>query len=285
MSTVQRHATTGRTGLIIMADESNSTAQRINTVGSMASVLGPTPTVCSAITYGVNSTLQEACLIAARNDGSIRDLADIAVFGYGNVISSLLRGPLSGQDFVTLPQLAESPKRTETHHQGENEYDVPIWVDTTANGGTPMCRAFRHAATLAQTWTVTNQNGRGLYVLNLTDGEATDGTRDDLLEATRRITKITVGGTPATVFNVNIAAGQSDPIVFPHKRDLLDGEDARTMFDISSILPDGMRDEAARMGLPTHDQSRAMVYNADARILLSAIRIGTMPANLAGEVR
>jgi Mg-chelatase subunit ChlD len=51
----------------------------------------------------------------------------------------------------------------------------PIWFDPVANGGTPMCAALGRATTILQGWLAQHPDCFPPIVINITDGEATDG--------------------------------------------------------------------------------------------------------------
>src|SRR2546422_4517976 len=61
----------------------------------------------------------------------------------------------------------------------------PVWFDPYWKGGTPMCAALKEATEITQTWCQEHPNGFPPIVINITDGEATDG---DLVAEARKLT-------------------------------------------------------------------------------------------------
>jgi len=57
----------------------------------------------------------------------------------------------------------------------EQKIRFPIWFDPVANGGTPMCQALMRAQDILRTWFAQHPGCFPPIVINITDGEATDG--------------------------------------------------------------------------------------------------------------
>lgn len=68
----------------------------------------------------------------------------------------------------------------------ETKVAMPIWFDPIANNGTPMAQAFQFALTLAQNWVAEHPASFPPIVINITDGESTDGDPTPIAEKTRR---------------------------------------------------------------------------------------------------
>jgi hypothetical protein len=80
--------------------------------------------------------------------------------------------------------------------------------------------------------------------------------------------------------NCHISSQNLTPIVFPDVDNDLPDEFARTLFQISSVLPPGMRQSAANENIPISDTARGFAFNADLVELIRFLDIGTRASNL-----
>src|SRR5256885_15696862 len=91
-------------------------------------------------------------------------------------------------DFLTLSSLRieERVKKSDDGAGGVMDQTVkfPVWFDPYSKGGTPMCAALKEATKITQTWCQEHPNGFPPIVINITDGEATDG---DLVAEARKL--------------------------------------------------------------------------------------------------
>ncbi|MBS2964944.1 hypothetical protein KGA66_17945, partial [Actinocrinis puniceicyclus] len=114
-------------------------------------------------------------------------------------------------------------------------------------------------------------------VLNLTDGESTDG---DPSEAAARLRSLATADGPVLVFNLHVSAGQAAPIVFPANEANLPDDFARLLFGMSSTLPPHMHAYAATQGIAVSEGSRGFVFNADITSVVQFLDIGTRATDL-----
>ncbi|MBS2966979.1 hypothetical protein KGA66_28355, partial [Actinocrinis puniceicyclus] len=114
-------------------------------------------------------------------------------------------------------------------------------------------------------------------VLNLTDGESTDG---DPSEAAARLRSLATADGPVLLFNLHVSNGSATPVVFPDRDDSLPDAFARLLFGMSSVLPPHMKSYAAGEGLPVSDASRGFVFNADIASVVQFLDIGTRATDL-----
>ncbi|MCQ0017461.1 hypothetical protein [Actinomadura madurae] len=151
---------------------------------------------------------------------------------------------------------------------------MPIWVDAAAEGLTPMTRALEQTHDLLKAWVDENPRSYPPIVLNMTDGEATDG---DPARAGERIRSLTTHDGGALLFNLHISSKELDPVRFP----AADGglpKSGRRLFGMSSRLPERMRLYAdAELGLEVSQGSRGFVYNADIASIIHFLDVGTRP--------
>ncbi|NBC18312.1 MAG: VWA domain-containing protein, partial [Bacteroidetes bacterium] len=134
----------------------------------------------------VNKLLQNLILRCAKEDG-VRDYFYVGVLGYGERVQPLIQ-PAGDHEhvpnLVPISHLAERPLRLEERMRTvpdgdggttEKRVKVPVWFDPHAKNGTPMCQALDQAAQIVRDWIDTRPHGFPPIVLNVTDGEATDG--------------------------------------------------------------------------------------------------------------
>src|SRR2546428_13971711 len=85
----------------------------------------------------------------------------------------------------------------------------PLWFDPYWKGGTPMCAALKEATKITETWCQEHPNGFPPIVINITDGEATDG---DLVAEARKLAAVSGEGGLGVLFKIHPSstAGTSD---------------------------------------------------------------------------
>jgi hypothetical protein len=197
--------------------------------------------------------------------------------GYGNVpgdVTSAFRGPLAGRTIVDLPEAAFNPARMD-----ERTY-APVWVEPVASGYTPLCAALKAARTLAQSWIEMHQDSFPPIVLNITDGESTDGEPDADAQALRALSSA-YGNL--LLFNCHLSKSKAAPVSFPtHIDEAPSDAFARRLFNMSSPFPTVMAKLAVMEGLPLRPGARGFVFNADATELVRFLILGTRPTNQSG---
>src|SRR5437588_3876040 len=136
----------------------------------------------------INRLLQNLIIKCAKSEG-VRDYYHVGVIGYGGDNTSDRIGPafggtLGGRELVPIGEIANSParidERTKKVDDGagglvDQKIKFPIWFEPVANGGTPMCQAFTRAHSILQAWIGQHAASFPPIVINITDGEATDG--------------------------------------------------------------------------------------------------------------
>ncbi|MEU5694460.1 vWA domain-containing protein [Actinosynnema sp. NPDC020468] len=233
----------------------------------------------------INRLLTELSVKCAKEEG-VRDYFHVAVIGYGHAVGSAYTGALSGRDLVPLSEVADKPARVEERLKKvpdgagglvETTTSFPVWVDPVSNGATPMCRALAYADSLVSQWLVEHPAGFPPIVLNLTDGESTDG--DPASAASAIATQVSTDGA-ALLFNLHVSAAGASPTTFPDSDAALPDAYSRTLFDMSSPLPPHMRSYALQQGFKVGDATRGFVYNADIASVVQFLDIGTRATDL-----
>lgn len=285
MSYLARITQTCPTAVVLLVDQSGSMAEP-------ARWNGQTVTKAEAVATAINTLLSE--LIArSRRDGGYQPYYDIAVLGYsGSEVRSVL--PTIGSDWFLTPEvLADNPvdvrevRRLRTLPDGRQVATVmreKVWVRPESDWNTPMVAAFGAAHKLLKAWCA-KYKGQPCYpptVINITDGEATDGTPKQLAAAADKLRSLSTADGNVLLLNVHISDSERHPVLFPASADDLPKDRyARLLFDISSPMPVLYRDEIALMtGRPAAEGARGMGYNANMTDLVRMMNIGTATSNL-----
>ncbi|TCO44687.1 vWA domain-containing protein [Actinocrispum wychmicini] len=239
----------------------------------------------NAVADAVNRLLTELTVKCAKEEG-VRDYFYVGVIGYGDAVGSVFGGDLTGRDLVPLSEVADKPARVESRPKKvpdgagglvETTTRFPVWMDPVASGGTPMCTALGYAELLVSKWISDHPSCFPPIVLNLTDGESTDG--DPTGPASGIRSQASADGA-ALLFNLHVSAAGPAPITFPNSPGALPDTYSRTLFKMSSPLPPHMRTYAAQQGFAVSDTTRGFVYNADIAAVVQFLDIGTRATDL-----
>lgn len=233
----------------------------------------------------LNRLLRELTIKCAKESG-VRDYFHVGVIGYGARVGSAYGGMLSGRDLVPLSEVANNPARVEERAKKvpdgagglvEQQTKFPIWVEPTGNNGTPMRQAIELATRLVDGFITMHRDCFPPVILNLTDGESTDG---DPSAAAAALRDCSSADGNALLFNLHVSSAGGAPITFPDRADLLADAYARQLFAMSSHLPPYMRNYATQQGMAVSDGSRGFVYNADMTSVVQFLDIGTRATDL-----
>lgn len=285
MSYLARITQTCPTAVVLLVDQSGSMAEPARWNGQKVAK-------AQAVASAINTLLSE--LIArSRRDGGYQPYYDIAVLGYsGSEVRSVL--PTVGNEWFLTPELlADNPvdvrdvRRVRTLPDGRQVTTVmreKVWVRPESDWNTPMVAAFGAAHKLLKAWCA-KYKGQPCYpptVINITDGEATDGTPKQLAAAAQKLRSLSTADGNVLLLNVHISDSERQPVVFPASADdLPEDRYARLLFDISSPMPALYRDEIAlMMGRAAAKGVRGMGYNANMTDLVRMMNIGTATSNL-----
>ncbi|MFH8561141.1 vWA domain-containing protein [Streptomyces sp. NPDC017988] len=254
---------------------------------SMSSAIGgdiPQPKA-EVVADAINRLLYELTVKCAKETG-VRDYFHVAVIGYGQSVGSSFSGKLADRDLVPLSLIADNPARVDQRIKKvpdgagglvDTAASFPIWLEPVADGGTPMNRALQYAENLVASWVDNHPGGFPPIVLNLTDGQSTDG--DPAASAHAICTHTTADGA-ALLFNLHVSATGGQPVAFPQSDAALPDSYSRLLFAMSSQLPGHMRSYATTLGHRVSDETRGFVYNADISAVVQFLDIGTRSTDL-----
>jgi hypothetical protein len=234
----------------------------------------------------VNRLLQNLVIKCAKSEG-IRDYYYVGVIGYGeHGVEPAFSGPLSGKRLAKISEIGNSPSRVEERTKKvddgagglvEQKIKFPVWVEPISKGGTPMCQALAQAKSIVSDFLTTHPNCFPPIVINITDGEATDGDPEPVAEDLKRMSS-TDGHV--LLFNLHISSAQDQPVEFPDSDIGLPDDYAKLLFRMSSNLPDHMWMMVQQEGFIVSENPRGFVFNADLVSVIRFLEIGTRPSNL-----
>jgi hypothetical protein len=229
--------------------------------------------------------LQNLVLTCAKSEG-IRDYYLVSVLRYGSSVGPGLGGPLSGQTLVAISQVADNPirldERTQKTEDGtgglvDETVKIPVWFEPVAKGGTPMTEALREAGKILDTFVNDHPQSFPPIVVNITDGESTDG---DPTEAAASIRKHATADGNALLCNLHLSSSNAAPVSFPSDDAVMPDQYGKLLFEMSSPLPAPMRSAAQSEGFAISEGARGLVFNADMVKVVQFLEIGTRPSNL-----
>lgn len=242
------------------------------------------------LAMAVNRVLSSAVLQCSKGDDRVYDYFEVGVLGYGMDTGPVLHGTDSSRPIIPVSEVAENPRRVDEVPRKvpdgagglvEMTLSMPVWVDPSTNGKTPMVQALRRAEEIVGDWCAAHPTSFPPIVLNLTDGMSTDGDPTQAGESLRRI-ETQDGAT--LLFNAHLSAAQGQEVAFPATDTRLPNEHAATLFHVSSTLPTSMAEAASQTGYPVEPRSRGFLYNAQPAAVIEFLDIGTRAATPSGLV-
>lgn len=272
-----------RQTIVFVIDQSGSMSEDV--------MWGNNPTTkADAVCDVVNGALGEL-LARCNNYGEFKSYFNIAVLGYGGFGIKSLLGE-GRQNFFTPSELAynwnrivecvnirQLPDGTECTTKSNKK----VWIEPCADGRTPLVGALNYvfdilAAGLAQDC---NKDCFPPLVINITDGEATDGTEEQFFEAARKVKGLSTNDGNVLLMNVHISNCDCDSIVFPSstERCPLESKFAKLLFDTSSVMPEFF-DSEIEMISSSAKPYKAFAYNASISDLVRMVNIGSSSTSL-----
>jgi hypothetical protein len=263
------------TALVFLLDQSSS---MLEAFGGQ-----PDKTKAAGVADALNRLLQNLVLKCAKADG-VRDFFQVAMFSYGGRVSSAFGGTLAGKDLVPISELAHHPLRVEVRTRKvddgagglvEEKFKFPVWFEAHPAGRTPMCEALRKAKECMQSFLASHPNCYPPLVVNITDGQPSDG---DPRDAAQELRNLTSSDGNVLLFNAHLSDKQNRPIEFPQDETGFPDNFARLLFRMSSELPPKLIEAAQASRYVVGPKSRGFVFNADLVAVIRFLDIGTRVA-------
>jgi len=274
----------------------------IDQSGSMGEVWSGGGSKSVGVAESINNLLESLVLASIRNRGDVYPYFEVAVLGYGGGGKSSVRTllPNSTVDNPILPidKIHTFAKTEQSTRNGLIE-ERKVWVQPHHNGATPMCEAIMTATKVLTPWVQQHAHCFPPIVMNITDGVSTDGAPQI---PARDLLNLKTDDGSVLFFNINISgfdepptaggaptppspkktqtgpAGAAKRLVYPSDSVKLPNEAARSLFEMSSVLPDALRRNALGRELSLEPGARGFIYNATSKDLTTFLEIGTPPA-------
>ncbi len=234
----------------------------------------------------LNKLIHNLCIRCAKSD-SIYDYFHVGVLGYSEEsCKPALGGELSGRSLVPIGELASKPLRIEERIKKSDDgaggvmdqtVKFPVWFDPYWKGGTPMCAALKEATRIVETWCQEHPKGFPPIIINITDGEATDG---DLVAEARKLTAVGSDDGSVLLLNIHLSSTAGPSVELPTNANKLPDQHAKQLFEASSTLTPFMVARAKELGMPAAENSRGFIFNAQPLHVIHFLDIGTRPANV-----
>jgi hypothetical protein len=243
------------------------------------------------LVLAINGWLQNA-VIRATGGAGVKDWMDIGVIGYRTdqqanpIVGTALNGALKGRELVSVVDIGEHPSRLADEMQTVPDeatgdlmqvpVQVPVWVEPVAEGGTPMCHTLYMAHGILEKWIAEHKTSFPPIVIHITDGESQDG---DPIPYAESVKSLATDDGNVLLFNCHLSMTPADSFLFPHSDEILPDKEARTLFQMSSVLPEPIMQRAVAEHFPVQPGARGMVFNADLVCLLKFLDMGTRVAS------
>ncbi len=209
----------------------------------------------------------------------------ISVIGYNHNVKEVCSGFLSELD--ANPIRIEKLKKKQLDGAGgliEVEYSMPIWLEPiTQDGATNMKGAFEMAKQLAERWMQDKPKNPAPVIINISDGiPYYDGKNPrecmaETIQVAQSIMSLSCEDGNVLIFNAHIDNKGKMRVVFPNSKEEVRqaGEGAEFLFDITSEIPEGYKDAAAKNELSVKENSRGCIFAADGIDLINLINFGS----------
>lgn len=269
-----------RGAILIAIDCSLSMSERINFNNLNISKAEAVALICNYI-------LDELLALATRGR-EVRNYYDIAVLGYhDDVVESMLPTPNDG--FVAIDTLATYCPPPKNISFDQFHYNRPVggatftlhpWITPQISGTTPMYKALLRIEELVEEWCQRpeNQNSFPPIVLNITDGEYSDGTTEDMLTVADNIKSLSTAGGKTLLLNIQLSTHDSKGgFAFPEEHGFYSICPYRRMlFHMSSTLPQNMEPLVKELINPlSYGPYRCVAFNASINELFMILNIGS----------
>jgi len=223
----------------------------------------------------INRQLNELINRCTKSEG-IRDYFEIGIIGYGGARGqafSLLKDSTLVPISELESRILKMENRTQVIEDQEVEYELPIWFEPIAASDTPMVKGLQLAEEWAKDWAAEHPESFPPIIINISDGEATDGNPMDVAG---NIFSISTSAGDAMIWTCHLSSNKIEPVSFPNDSSSLpEDRYAQTMFQMSSTLPDNMVAIAREEYTDVEDGAKGYVFNAQLEDLIKLLDIGT----------
>lgn len=261
--------------ILFVVDQSGSMNDKMPKTGN---------TKASQVATVINKMFSELITKATKQDG-VRHYYDVGVIGYGGKgVYNALQGSFADTILNPIEQIAANPLRVEQRFNQivtatgdivEVPESFPVWFDPVADGGTPMSGALKLVAETIAPWCDAHPASFPPVIIHITDGEYNDGDPTNIAEA---IKTFSTNDGNVLLCNLHISSDTSSPISFPNDESLLPNRFAKTLFEMSSVIPESMYQTVSEIldkGISLTSQTRFFTFNGNEVDIVRFLRVGT----------
>ncbi len=271
--------------IVLMLDHSESMSE------SMTDNRGNEHEKAKTLALNVNRFLEEIILTCQKAD-LIRDYFEILILSYGkldedeeSVVTVAWEGELKTKNWVSVNELRNSSLRKEIIEVPNPKQFGPrilkeeqnIWIESYAEGLTPMKQAFELCNEYLSEWVMEHPNSFPPLIFNITDGEATDiADYNELISSAEKIKANCTNDGNALLFNFLLSANSEQVREFPlfSERDLFESNEyEKALFDASSTIPKNLT-KLLPVKREANEEVKALVLGNLEKIL-NFLNIGT----------
>ncbi len=271
------------TALVFLIDQSGSMNE-----GEL-DIEGVSMNKASATARIINKTLSELINRSTTREIELANYVYVSIIGYGlnGKVDFAWSGKLKGKQWVGIVELNEAAEYVKIvkEKKGPNgtkklvEYQAKSWIQPIADARTPMLAAMTMATKLVDEWIKNgHQNSYPPVVINITDGEATDATNNELIEAAKNIKQLRTNDGHVLFLNCHLSDVEGKAVIFPDDIGQLPNNSyAKTLYEMSSVMPDVYNDiiQGQLAVAATKSSMRGMSFNTDGSRLIKFLNIGS----------
>lgn len=205
----------------------------------------------------------------------------VSVIGYDLEAKTLVKG--------YLDKLNDNPLRIETVKKkvsdgagGLVEIDskMPVWIEPIKEDRwTNMTAAFMMARDIVNAWISDKPNNPAPVIINISDGtpyydqKEVDVCMKETINVVNEIKQLSTEDGAVQIFNAMIGDGQK--VVFPSSETELISDEAKFLYEISTVIPEAYRRAAEKNQLNYKAGARGAICQADAELLIKLIDFGS----------
>lgn len=270
------------TAFIFLIDQSGSMEEKMR--------FGNTVTTKAEVVAKVTNLLLLELICRCKKEDGIMDYFDIAAIGYSDDKANMLLGTYDS--FITTSKLAMTECRKKKFNEELIDSngalrsvtkEVKYWIEPEASGSTPMKGALEQAFFLASKWCKKPANAFSYppTIINITDGEATDGDHEELCRLAKEIKSLGTSDGSVLFVNINISSNAGEQtIIFPGcKSELPQCRYTDMLYDMSSEMPDPYNDLILKLKPGAKPPFKGMSFNTSATHLITMMNIGSLSKN------
>ncbi|USI27901.1 vWA domain-containing protein [Alteromonas macleodii] len=264
------------TAILFIVDQSASMSDRMPSERSKADFVSDV----------LNRSLVNLITRCTKGDGT-RDYFDIGVIGYGHTgARNGFQGSLANSVLNPISAVEASPLRVEDRMKKVDDgagglveiaTKFPVWFESNANGGTPMCEALTLCAEELVNWCDSHPESYPPTVIHITDGESTDGSPEEIANALKQIS---TNNGQTLLLNLHVSSSAAKQREFPDSDIDLPDSYSKMLFKMSSMLPPHLVSAAKEKGYSVSAESKGFIFNADASAIVDFFDIGTRTTQL-----